>query len=184
MSSRRPSQASPLQFELIDLPAAGRLLEGEVTAEELELDFEARREFTQPIKFRLMLSSINSQHDLLVRGSLATAVRVSCDRCDTDFEWSLETDDVCHEFENAFGTTVDLTEDLREDILMAFPQHFLCSDDCKGLCPRCGQNRNLADCGCPEEDDELMGDDGAESADAEGNPWAQLDVLKSDGGQS
>ena len=30
---------------------------------------------------------------------------------------------------------------------------FLCSEDCKGLCPRCGKNLNLGPCGCRKEPD-------------------------------
>jgi uncharacterized protein len=44
-----------------------------------------------------------------------------------------------------------LLEDvLREQVLLSLPVRTLCKDDCKGLCPRCGQNRNNQDCSCEE----------------------------------
>jgi len=44
-----------------------------------------------------------------------------------------------------------LLEDvLREQVLLSLPVRTLCKDDCKGLCPRCGQNRNNHDCSCDE----------------------------------
>ena len=44
-----------------------------------------------------------------------------------------------------------LLEDvLREQVLLALPAKTLCKPDCKGLCPRCGQNRNLIACSCGE----------------------------------
>lgn len=44
-----------------------------------------------------------------------------------------------------------LLEDvLREQVLLALPVRTLCKPDCKGLCPRCGQNRNSQDCSCEE----------------------------------
>ena len=43
---------------------------------------------------------------------------------------------------------LDMDEPLREQIEMEFPVRFLCSDDCRGLCPKCGKNLNEGDCGC------------------------------------
>jgi uncharacterized protein len=44
-----------------------------------------------------------------------------------------------------------LLEDvLREQVLLALPVRTLCKPDCKGLCPRCGQNRNSQVCSCDE----------------------------------
>jgi len=42
-----------------------------------------------------------------------------------------------------------LLEDvLREQVLLSLPVRTLCKPDCKGLCPRCGENRNLHPCTC------------------------------------
>ncbi len=41
-----------------------------------------------------------------------------------------------------------LEDVLREQILLALPARTLCQPDCKGLCPRCGENRNLTACSC------------------------------------
>ncbi len=44
-----------------------------------------------------------------------------------------------------------LLEDvLREQVLLSLPVRTLCKPDCKGLCPRCGKNRNLDACSCEE----------------------------------
>jgi uncharacterized protein len=44
-----------------------------------------------------------------------------------------------------------LLEDvLREQVLLALPVRTLCKPDCKGLCPRCGENRNSTACNCEE----------------------------------
>jgi uncharacterized protein len=41
-----------------------------------------------------------------------------------------------------------LEDVLREQVLLALPVRTLCKPDCKGLCPRCGANRNLQPCNC------------------------------------
>lgn len=45
---------------------------------------------------------------------------------------------------------IDITDELRESILLELPMTVLCSDDCKGLCFQCGQNLNLKKCNCSE----------------------------------
>jgi len=49
------------------------------------------------------------------------------------------------------GDILDLGGVVREQILLAQPMKRLCRADCKGVCPNCGADRNLTDCGCPKE---------------------------------
>ena len=46
------------------------------------------------------------------------------------------------------GNGLLLEEAVKEQVLLALPMKNVCRPDCAGLCPQCGQNRNLADCGC------------------------------------
>ena len=43
---------------------------------------------------------------------------------------------------------LDIDEQLREQLEMEFPMRFLCREDCKGLCPKCGKNLNEGECNC------------------------------------
>jgi len=43
-----------------------------------------------------------------------------------------------------------LEDVLREQVLLSLPARTLCQPDCKGLCPRCGQNRNESACSCED----------------------------------
>jgi uncharacterized protein len=47
---------------------------------------------------------------------------------------------------------VDLREALRESVVLACPQAPLCGEDCLGLCPVCGVDRNEIACTCAEEE--------------------------------
>lgn len=49
------------------------------------------------------------------------------------------------------GIRIDLGALLSEQIYLGLPLKPLCGEDCRGLCPRCGANRNQGACGCPEE---------------------------------
>ena len=70
---------------------------------------------------------------------------------------------------------VDITEDIRAELLINLPANLLCSDDCAGLCPVCGANKNIQECDCVIESDDFES-----SADDEPSPWDALDKLKLD----
>jgi uncharacterized protein len=48
------------------------------------------------------------------------------------------------------GGSLLLEDVLREQVLLSLPVRTLCKPDCKGLCPRCGANRNTQPCSCEE----------------------------------
>lgn len=59
-----------------------------------------------------------------------------------------EADDVVSDYVLIENGILNLAAVVTEQIWLELPYRFLCSDDCKGLCPKCGTNRNKADCGC------------------------------------
>ena len=46
------------------------------------------------------------------------------------------------------GEEVDLAGPLRDNLLLELPSTVLCREECAGLCPACGADRNTTDCGC------------------------------------
>jgi len=48
------------------------------------------------------------------------------------------------------ASIMELTDAVRDALLLEFPIRFLCSEDCKGLCPQCGVNLNKGSCTCQE----------------------------------
>jgi uncharacterized protein len=62
------------------------------------------------------------------------------------------------------GVSVDPEEILREQAALGLPARILCNEGCKGLCPRCGGNRNRGECACP--------------AEGAGNVFSALETLK------
>lgn len=55
------------------------------------------------------------------------------------------------------GEQVDLVPMLREQIILAEPMQPLCHEDCLGLCPVCGQDRNQNLCTCQARDEGTLG---------------------------
>ncbi len=50
------------------------------------------------------------------------------------------------------GSVLDIDETLCEELVLAFPTKLLCSEDCPGLCPKCGKPRRDGDCGCTDKE--------------------------------
>ena len=51
--------------------------------------------------------------------------------------------------ENGF---LDIDEQIKEQLEVEFPLRFLCREDCKGLCSKCGKNLNEGECDCEKND--------------------------------
>jgi uncharacterized protein len=115
---------------------------------------------------------------ILADGEVTTVVERQCDRCLEPFRSSITfplreqfypTIDIATgvplpatEDELVFpidqNHVLDLREAIRQNLLLALPMRSVCREDCRGLCPRCGQNLNVGPCDCePEADDERFG---------------------------
>lgn len=56
------------------------------------------------------------------------------------------------------GSELDLTEPVRETVLLGVPKFVYCREECQGLCPHCGTNLNMSTCECTvEEEDQRWG---------------------------
>ena len=129
----------PLLINLRHLEKKSLRLQGDLPAAELELEaIDELIRFPEPLRYDLEIQKI--ERSLLVQGRWHLELACECARCLKPFRHSLAFDDwACHlplegeEQAQIINDCVDLTPCLREDILLAFPQHPLCEMDCKGL---------------------------------------------------
>ena len=124
----------------------GLIVEGEEPADIFELDKERGLISASPLKYKLKIASITGGY--LATGSAEAFFELICDKCLVHFKQNLKTSDICHLYENYHGSELDLTDDIREDILILLPHRFLCSESCKGICFKCGANLNIKKCSC------------------------------------
>jgi len=102
--------------------------------------------------------------ELVVRGTLDVRLDVQCARCSEFFSTTVGVSDFLRAYPAPDGTdSVDITGDLREEILLHVPAFPVCSEACKGVCPRCGVDLNTAPCVCEEQEGP--------------SPWTALDGL-------
>jgi len=89
--------------------------------------------------------------DLLVRGAVEVDLEIICARCGERCRQTVRNGSFARAYPLATpNELIDLTDDMREAIFLAFPMNFTCSDGCRGLCPGCGANLNNAPCVCRE----------------------------------
>jgi uncharacterized protein len=97
---------------------------------------------------------------IVVRGEVRAAWRAPCARCLRPVEGELVVHvDELYEHDPLEGETyrldvdtLDLEPLVRDALLLELPAAPLCRDDCAGLCPTCGIDRNEATCACATDD--------------------------------
>ena len=103
-----------------------------------------------------------------VAGKVAARLQLECDRClkvmefpvasrfdleyvtreDYQAQQALELTEEDLDLSVFDGEVIDIDELVREELLLAVPSHLLCQENCKGVCPICGVDRNSVDCRC------------------------------------
>jgi len=106
-----------------------------------------------------------------ITGHSEVTVRLACSRCLEDFSQTLHSEfdlvylpaetlrgETSHELHRDEGTVgfyrndqIDISDILREQILLNIPMKPLCSERCSGICPTCGTNLNKGSCNCPPQ---------------------------------
>ena len=156
-----------MRLELDKLEEGGKFARVYET-NELPLDSEVR--LVEPAEVRGRIRRDGKEVEL--RGKLDTKLEVMCGRClqpvqlpiATEFKerfvravsWAAEEQ---HELQAEDlnvavfdGEGIELDDLVREELLLALPANVLCREDCRGLCPTCGIDRNLSNCQCESEE--------------------------------
>ena len=98
-----------------------------------------------------------------VIGEAKGEVKLQCGRCLAEYRHRLdaelnmsfmekeeteEEDEDSEELYTYDGESLDLYPHVRDQLLLLMPIKPLCKEECKGLCPKCGQDLNANECGC------------------------------------
>ena len=113
-----------------------------------------------------------ARNEVFVNGHVAARATVECDRCLQPVEAPVNADFALEyitgsEYESSGvvelteaemslsvfdGEGIDVDEIVKEQIVLAVPTRMLCREDCKGICPECGTDRNTGECNCAIND--------------------------------
>ena len=126
------------------------------------LEFYGRRPITRPVRAQGTVT--NHAGALVLEGEARSVLSLVCDRCGQEFSRektvildSLAAQELEDEENDEIllldGTELDLDEAVTTAFVLAMDTKNLCSDDCKGLCAKCGANLNQGPCSCRPETD-------------------------------
>lgn len=152
-----------IRIETTQIGENGYSVSGEEPGELLELEHDPVARAAGPIQYELTVERAGGE--LVVRGQVEAPLTLRCSRCAHFFSTTVRVSSFLHAYEWAENPeSLDVSADVREDLLLEIPGFPLCHDGCKGLCAQCGQDLNEGPCACvPPE--------GGPS------PWSALDGL-------
>jgi len=154
-----------MRIELDGLEEQGGKFSLVFEIDDLLLDDEEIR-LVEPAEIQGRARRVGTEVEL--RGRVFARLEVPCGRCLNPVEVPISTGfnerfvravswaaDEQHELQEEDlnvavfdGEGIELDDLAREEILLAVPANVLCREDCRGLCPTCGTNRNQSDCQC------------------------------------
>jgi uncharacterized protein len=167
------SMALPV-LHLHEIPHEGLSLSCDVQADDLALGPEDVR---MPGGLAMAINAVRAGTTVHVTGTLSGTVRRQCVRCLKEYDDALWLPVVAEYHRDAdlkarpagrepserpgedadddgyvyAGEEIELGAMLREHVILAAPMQPLCHDECRGLCPVCGQDLNVRRCDCREE---------------------------------
>jgi len=97
----------------------------------------------EPFEVAAVINIVDSE--LVVQAKISCVLQLMCGRCLEEFTQTVSPEAL---FSYTVGPSdvVDITEDVRQELMLAYPVIPICQKDCKGLCRACGQNLNTATC--------------------------------------
>jgi len=141
-----------LYINLSDLKEIGGRKQLSLELEFHNLKFVNREiEIEKPIELELEI--FNTRDSFVVEGKLKAELILSCSRClqkyNSPVELDISEDVLKSEMEDEEELYLD--EIVMDNIILSLPMKPLCSDNCKGICPECGQDLNEGECDCEVE---------------------------------
>lgn len=134
-----------MKIDVHQISPDGLTLTEELDAQALDLGMDVVTAL-DPIKVTAELYRVINA--VTARVSVATRLRGTCSRCVEDFVIEVnKTFDLNYPLEKT-TSAIDLDPDIREEIILDMPLQPLCGPECKGLCQKCGKNKNEGGCTC------------------------------------
>jgi uncharacterized protein len=149
-----------MRLNISDIPDDG-------LQEELELPVVIK-DGAKPDTAHVLIKILRFGKKILVEGSLRISVSMDCSRCVKAFSYPVDTafkdeynpveeyqkedqqELTGRELDLSFyrGDEIDISDLIKEQVLLSIPMKPLCSPDCQGICAKCGKDRNEGPCEC------------------------------------
>ena len=144
------------------IPEEGLSLNGSDPGAVMELSGDPFIRVESDVQYALYVQCVSEE--LIVQGTLSVDLGLKCIRCSEFFSTTVTDSDFLRAYPASEDTeSVEITLDMRENLLLHIPTFPVCGEGCKGLCTQCGADLNKSSCECKEGQ--------------RPNPWLALDNL-------
>jgi uncharacterized protein len=159
-----------LRLMLDEIQGSASSLDIECNPEDINLEFDGV-DWTNKISIKLNIFRQSS--DIYIKAFISTDAKMECGRCLEPVAIKLSaisevqysplprlTRDRIEDVGIGYYSEeyIDISDEIRESLLLELPMTVSCSDDCKGLCLHCGENLNSGECDCPKPNDSKESD--------------------------
>lgn len=152
------------------------VVKGEMDIKRFAMTDDTEFRLLAPVSYELTVAKFDDT--VTIEGPVTARMSLSCSRCLEDFDLDLSVrmaikltekstspDAAEMELHNEDldvyyyeGDEIDLDPYVYEEVMLNMPMRPLCREECKGICPTCGKNRNTEPCDCPEAPLSLFGE--------------------------
>ena len=153
-----------MRIRVDNIPEDGLRIQGTIDPSSIELNMPGHS-LIEPLAFAGR--AVRSFEDIIVEGKLTGSVESQCGRCLCSFKMPLDmvveivfvpqeepladdggTIEVDEDFSYIVGNDIDLSQEIKDLIIVNLPISPVCREDCKGLCTQCGVDLNTGPCRC------------------------------------
>ena len=131
-----------MKIHVKEVPEAGLSQHATYDPKPLDMERDDIR-LTEPFDVEAFIT--RTEQELIVKADIRCPLLMTCARCLEDFSSHIETDAIFHHKVQP-ADVVDITDEVRQEIVLAYPMFPICQPACKGLCSTCGQNLNIGPC--------------------------------------
>ena len=134
-----------MKIKVHDIPETGLTVSERFDPAEMNLQMPGLK-FTAPLD--VTAEFYRERDTVVVQVGAVGDQEILCGRCLVSFRKHYDEHyDLGYEVKDKVA--LDITSDIRQEILLSYPVNLVCREECKGLCPRCGANLNETSCSCP-----------------------------------
>lgn len=153
-----------MKINLVNLHEGLNQLSFRTRPEELQLNEKEETRFMFPNDIYVNVGIQKFSDKYYIKADMHTLAHYTCDRCLDEFDRNLESTfelvyskqtqnhvaDEDYRFVGKNVIEIDLSSDVRDNLILVIPMKNLCREDCSGLCPHCGVNSNFETCNCEQ----------------------------------
>ncbi|MEA3328549.1 MAG: DUF177 domain-containing protein [Candidatus Omnitrophota bacterium] len=133
-----------MKIDITLIPPEGLEVSGREDPALLELNTDDI-DFVSPLAIKCR--AVGTADGINISGLFEAEARFRCSRCAEKFFSNIKGS---FSFDRSIEekTILDITDSIREEVILSYPSVLLCKKDCRGLCLHCGQNLNRKKCKC------------------------------------